>query len=115
MSSPSAQHNTAEDLTKTFVQLSQNYAGNCEDPYPIYAEKRESSPIYAGDLLRDMGVPSLASGLQGTRPVYSLLKYADVQAALIDTKTFSLSPYREMFGPVQGETIQMMDGEQHQL
>ncbi|MDB6061507.1 MAG: cytochrome [Verrucomicrobiaceae bacterium] len=115
MSNLSAQRSSAEDLAKTFVQLSQNYAGNCADPYPIYAEKRASSPVYAGDLLRDMGVPSLAAGLTGTRPVYSLLKYADVQAALIDTKTFSLSPYREMFGPVQGETIQMLEGDPHQF
>jgi len=114
-SSQSSHAVKAAELSKAFVALSTQYAGTCADPYPIYAEKRASAPVYEGDLPREMGVPSIAAGVTPDRKMFTLLKYADIQAALSDSQTFTTEPYREVFGPVQGEIILMMDGPEHKF
>jgi cytochrome P450 len=113
--SNASQSAKAAELSKAFVALSTQYAGNCADPYPIYAEKRATTPVYEGDLPRDLGVPSIAAGVKPGRKMFTLLKYADIQAALMDSETFTTEPYREVFGPVQGEIILMMDGPEHKF
>ncbi|MDB6062745.1 MAG: eryK [Verrucomicrobiaceae bacterium] len=105
----------AAELSKAFVALSLQYAGTCADPYPVYAEKRHNTPVFEGDLPREMGVPSIAAGVGPDRKMFTLLKYADVHAALVDSETFTTEPYREVFGPVQGEIILMMGGTEHRF
>jgi cytochrome P450 len=103
------------ELSQAFVALSKQYAGNCADPYPVYAQKRIDTPVYEGDLPSELGVPTIAAGINGDRKVFTLLKYSDIQAALIDSTTFSNRLYREVFAPVQGENILMMDGAEHRF
>jgi cytochrome P450 len=102
---------TAADL---MVELSEAFAsGTLADPYPIFAERRRSTPVLAGDILAEFGSTSMAAGFDGSRPVYSIFRYDDCLAALKDDATFSSEAVGAAFRPIVGNVITGMDGEEH--
>lgn len=101
---------TSEEL---FAELSENFGAASEfDPFAHYAERRRAQPVMAGDIMAELGLPSFAGG-GGTRPVYTLFRYADIVAALRDHKTFSSALWLDLFEPLAGRSILGMDGEEH--
>jgi cytochrome P450 len=103
-------------INHAFVEISKAYAGTMADPYPLYKELLQRSPVYDGDLVADFGVPSLAAGRDGKRRVFCLLGYDVVSKALIDTETFSTEVWREAFDGALGDPILLyMKGDEHRL
>lgn len=103
-----------ENISTAFVTLSKAYAGKLKDPYPTYAELRARSPVYQGDLVAELGVPSMVAGRNAGRPVFCLLGDEVVRTALMDADTFSTEIYREAFGGVMGDPVVLyLKGEEH--
>ena len=73
-------------------------------PYPIWERARRECPVF-----RTPG------GLGGftDRPLYSVSRFADVEAVLRDGPTFSSSVNAEHIGQYMGELILAMDGQEH--
>lgn len=110
--------NTAADskINEAFVALSEAYAGNLDNPYPVYAEHREKCPVYDGDLIASFGVPSMVAGRDGNRRVFCLLGHEVVSRALMDSETFSSEIYREAFGGVMGDPVILyLQGREHRF
>ena len=103
---------TSEDV---FAELSEGMgAGLMGDPYPIFAERRRTSPIMVGDIMsEEFGLPAMAASMDGSRPMFTFFRYDDVVAALRDPETFSSSVINEVFEPIVGRTVLGMDGEEH--
>lgn len=105
---------TKEKMNAAFVSLSKAYAGNLDDPYPLYRQLREKSAVYDGDLVADFGVPSLAAGRDGKRKVYCLLSYDAASKALLDPDTWSTEIWREAFDGVLGDPVLLyLSGDVH--
>jgi cytochrome P450 len=101
---------TSEEV---FAELTANFGGTTDiDPYAVYAQRRRTSPVMEGDIMAEFGLPSFASA-GGTRPAYTLLRYADVTAALRDHETFSNAIWIDLMGPLFGRTVLGMDGDEH--
>ena len=88
-----------------FVALSEAYAGNLADPYPTYARLREQCGVYEGDLVAEMGVPSMVAGRTGDRKVFCLLSDEAVRKAMFDAETFSSDIYKEAFDGIMGDPV----------
>lgn len=101
-------------INDAFVALSKAYAGNMNDPYPLYAQRREEGSIYEGDLIAELGVPSMVAGRTGDRKVFCFLTHEVTSKALLDVETFSSDIYEEAFGGVMGEKVVLfLKGEEH--
>jgi cytochrome P450 len=83
-----------------------------DDPYDFYARRRREEPVVAADLMVEFGLPSFISG-GGTRPVFTVYRYADVAAGLRDQETFSSSLWLELLEPITGRSILGLDGDEH--
>lgn len=102
------------EMNAAFVALSKAYAGKLDDPYPLYAEHREKGGVYEGDLIADLGVPSMVAGRTGDRKVYCFLTHEVISKALLDPETFSSDIYEEAFGGVMGEKVVLfLKGDEH--
>lgn len=99
--------------TTVFAELGEYYASGLDDPYPLMAELRRETPVMEGDIAVELGAPSPAGLHDG--PVFSLLRYEDVKAALLDSETFSASIWDEVQGPLLGRTMLSMDGDEHRV
>jgi Cytochrome P450 len=87
--------------------------GVVENPYPIFAMARASTPILKEDLSAMIG---LGDGMTfpGELPdVYTAFGFDAVQTVLRDGDTFSSSGYAEVIGAVMGHTILEMDEPEH--
>lgn len=103
-----------QDINSAFVALSKAYAGNLSDPYPTYARLRAQCPVYEGDLVAELGVPSLVAGREGGRKIFCLLGDEVVRQALLDPDTFSSDIYEEAFGGVMGDPVVLyLKGDAH--
>jgi cytochrome P450 len=101
-------------VNDAFVALSKAYAGKLDDPYPLYIERRSECPVYDGDLVAELGVPSMVAGRSGERRVFCLLGHEVIAKALLDSETFSSDIYEEAFGGVMGEKVVLfLKGEEH--
>jgi len=97
-----------------FQEISDSFgAGNAEDIYPLFAERRRATPVMDHDILAEFGVPSMASGFDGSRPTFSLLRYDDITDCYRDPKTYSSSLMFDALGPFLGRIITSMDGDEH--
>jgi len=104
----------ANKMNEAFVALSKAYAGKLNDPYPLYAEKRAQGGVYDGDLVAELGVPSMVAGRNGERRVFCFMSHEVISKALLDTETFSSDIYEEAFGGVMGEKVVLfLKGEEH--
>jgi cytochrome P450 len=87
--------------------------GVVENPYPIFALARSTTPILKEDLGDMIG---LGDGMTfpGELPdVYTAFGFDAVQTVLRDGETFSSSGYAEVIGAVMGHTILEMDEPEH--
>lgn len=101
-------------INAAFVALSKAYAGNMDDPYPLYAKHREKGSVYDGDLVAELGVPSMVAGRSGERRVFCFLEHETISKALLDNDTFSSEIYEEAFGGVMGEKVVLfLKGDEH--
>jgi cytochrome P450 len=98
----------------TFDAVSAGFgAANVVDPYPLFAKLRETTPVMAGDLMADLGVPSKVATPDGSRPIFTIFRYDDIAAALQDAQTFTSGVMIEAYGKVLGRLISGLDGDEH--
>lgn len=101
-------------MNEAFVAISKAYAGSMTDPYPRYKELREQSVVYQGDLVAELGVPSLVAGRTGNRQVFTFLGHEICSNALLDPATYSSVIYKEAFGGVMGDPVILyQEGDEH--
>lgn len=102
------------EMNAAFVALSKAYAGKLDDPYPLYAEHRAKSAVYQGDIVAELGVPSMVTGPNGDRQVFCFLTHEVISKALLDPETYSSDVYEECFGGVMGEKVVLfLKGDEH--
>jgi cytochrome P450 len=102
-----------DDVSTAFAGVSQNYRGTIDDPHPLYARMRRDSPVYEGDFMAELGVPSIARP-DAARPVYTLFKYDDVMTVLRDARRFTSGFIAEGLGAFMDNFILTgMDGDDH--
>ncbi|MCW2608247.1 MAG: cytochrome [Frankiales bacterium] len=102
---------TASELMQ---EISEVFAsGKVADPYPMFNQRRDESPLMQGDILAEFGTPSMAAGFDGKRPVVTLFRYDDCLAALKDTETFSSEIIGQAFRPLVGKVLTGLEGEEH--
>lgn len=101
-------------LADGFAVVKSVYDVGDMDPYELYRECREQTPVMEGDLLARYGVPSQADFSNTGRKVYTLFRYADIQHVLRDTATYSSSLMMEGIGEVIGDVMLTgLDGLDH--
>ncbi|MFA7553662.1 MAG: cytochrome P450 [Spongiibacteraceae bacterium] len=105
---------TPNKINEAFVALSKAYAGKLDDPYPLYAQHRAKGGVYQGDLIAELGVPSMVAGRTGDRPVFCFLTHEVISKALLDSETYSSDIYEEAFAGCMGEKVVLfLKGEEH--
>jgi cytochrome P450 len=72
-----------------------------EQPHELWKERRATCPV------QSIGRPT------GERETFMVMRHDDVESILRDPATFSNSIHHEMMGPVMGETMLGMDGQEH--
>jgi cytochrome P450 len=75
-----------------------------QDPYPLYKELRDKSPVY--DVNGNVRV-------SGSNRSVLISRYQDVKAVIRDSETFSNDIVQRTMGVVFGPTIIGMDGKEH--
>jgi cytochrome P450 len=80
--------------TSSLVTEMLSGSGFTDDPYPLFAEWRRETPVREGDVMVELGAPTLTPP---GRPTFSLLRYDDVVGAFKDGETFSTKIYTELF------------------
>ncbi len=114
MSEP--QSRNLDQMARDFLVVSDTYTGTLSDPnpYPMYNELREESPVMDGDILARFKVPSQADYGNSGRPVMSIFRYKDVMGILRDTGNWKSYINGDGFGAaVDNLLLTAMDGEQH--
>ncbi len=105
----------SERLEKAYAALSANYRGTDIDLFAVCKDKRDNSPVMAGDFMATLGVPTHA-GAAHTLPVYALFKYNDIKTVLQDAATYTSGFIAKGLGTFfggDGLIILAMDGETH--
>ena len=100
-------------LETAYTAVSEMFRGADVDFHGLCREMRQSSPVYEGDFIKRLGVPTNA-GVHEARPTVALFKYHDVMAVLKDGTNFTSGFIAEGLGAFfDGLIILAMDGEQH--
>ncbi|MBM3659619.1 MAG: cytochrome P450 [Actinobacteria bacterium] len=86
--------------------------GTVRDPYPVWAELRAQTPVFAGPMSELFGIDSMDEALL-QQPPYTPLTFDAVQQVLRDGETFSSSGYADTIGIVFGHSILEMDEPEH--
>lgn len=86
--------------------------GTVRDPYPVWAELRTQTPVYAGSMADRFGIGSIEDALFEQTP-YTPLTFDAVQQILRDGETFSSAGYANSIGLVFGHSILEMDEPEH--
>ena len=86
--------------------------GTVRDPYPVWAELRAQTPVFAGSMADRFGVESIEEALLATPP-YTPLTFDAVQQILRDGETFSSAGYENTIGLLFGHSILEMDEPEH--
>ena len=101
-------------LDDVFAEMNEKFdATELGDPFPLFAERRRTTPVMEGDVMAEFGLPSMAQSFDGSRKVFTLFRYDDVAAALRDHEVFSSKVIQEVFTPILGRSVLGMDGEEH--
>lgn len=102
-----------EQLEKSFSAVSDLFKGADVDFHALCRQMRLNKPVYEGDFIREMGVPTNA-GIHEPRPTVALFKYSDVMAVMKDATNFTNGFIAEGLGAFfDGLIILAMDGDQH--
>ena len=105
--------NVSSDVSAAFSSVSASFAVGLDDPYPLYRELRQTSPVMEGDLMVKFGVPSVHGGTED-RPAFTLFRYADAMAVLRDSATYSNSLIGKGLAPLVGD-LPRLDGYRQRL
>jgi cytochrome P450 len=89
-----------------------NGMGRVQNPYPVFVELRNESPIQKADLRKMFGL-EVPEPPPGSPPVYSASSYEAVLQVLRDGETFSSKMYAGVMGVVMGHSILEMDEPEH--
>ena len=85
-----------------------------DDPYPIWAEYYDRSPVWRGHAVELLGEAPPAGRFTRDREHFTVLSFQHCQAALLDNELFSSDIYGEYFPAMQlGRSILHMGGEEH--
>lgn len=89
-------------------------SGQVRNPYPMFSELRDKSPVYEGRLDRIFGLPEMPTimGTANSR-FFVALSYDAVSQVLLDGLTFSSKGYADTMGLVMGHSILEMDDPEH--
>src|SRR5579862_6354639 len=87
--------------------------GVVENPYPIFAMVRATSPLLKEDLSEMIPIEGGMTADLDLPDVYTAFGFDAVQAVLRDGDTFSSSGYADVIGAVMGHTILEMDEPEH--
>ena len=88
-------------------------AGLVDDPYPKYAELRETGPVHEGSISGVFDIEGPESQGWRDRRNFSLYDWKTVDAMLRDNETYSSSWYEASLGAVVGFSILQMDEPEH--
>ena len=101
-------------LETAYSSVSDTYKGNDVDFHALCREMRHRHPVYDGDFIARLGVPTNAGMQAGTRPTVALFRYQDVMSVLKDGANYTNGFIAEGLGAFfDGLIILAMDGEQH--
>ncbi len=100
---------TQEQEYDPFAAFVDVVSGDTRDPYPDFAEKRRSSPVWKGRL---MAMDFLPEGFEA-EPEWNAFRYEDCSRILRDAKTFTSTGYDVTIGMVMGHMILGMDDPEH--
>ncbi len=100
---------TQEHEYDPFAAFVDVVSGDTRDPYPDFAEKRRTTPVWKGRL---MSMDFLPEGLEG-EPEWNAFRYDDCSRILRDAKTFTSTGYDVTIGMVMGHMILGMDDPEH--
>ena len=101
-------------LESAYSSVSDTYKGNDVDFHALCREMRHRHPVYDGDFIARLGVPTNAGMQAGTRPTVALFRYQDVMSVLKDGANYTSGFIAEGLGAFfDGLIILAMDGEQH--
>ncbi len=101
--------------------------GVIEDPYPMFALVRPTTPILKEDVRAMVGldnespeaahvsIAGAADSAEAVPDVFTAFSYDAVQAVLRDGETFSSAGYADVMGVVMGHTILEMDEPEHHV
>lgn len=96
-----------------FDEISNGFgASRIEDPYPVFAERRHTTPVMAGDITLEMGLPSFAAANERGR-AFTLFRYEDISETLRRADIFTTELFGPMMEPLLGPTILSIDGDEH--
>ncbi|MDB5885912.1 MAG: cytochrome family protein [Polaromonas sp.] len=100
-------------LESAFSAVSDLFKGADVDFHALCSEMRHNSPVYEGDFVARLGVPTNA-GVHEPRPTVALFKYHDVMSVMKDATNFTNGFIAEGLGAFfDGLIILAMDGDQH--
>jgi len=106
-------HSVNDELKEAFDGVSNNFRGSVDDPYPLYKDMRNNTPVYVGNYMAELGVPNIAGG-SANRQTFTLFKHADVMRVMRDAKTFTSGFIAEGLGAFfDGLILTGMDGDDH--
>lgn len=88
-------------------------AGLIDDPYPKYAELRETGPVHEGTISGVFGLDGPEGRSWPDRAQFSCYDWETVDAVLRDNETFSSAWYEPTLTAVVGVSLIQMDGLQH--
>jgi cytochrome P450 len=108
-----AEVTSSNNMDQSFKSVSANFGGTMDDPLPLYRERMRVEPVMKGNILEELGVPSMFGQAKG-KPVYTLFRHADLLQVLKDQDTFTSSLIGEGLGSFMGTfMLTAMDGDYH--
>jgi cytochrome P450 len=105
--------NSESKLANAFSSVSARFRGTDVDLHAVCREMRHKSPVYEGDFIATLGVPTNAKvGLK--LPTVALFRYQDVMAVLRDAENYTSGFIAQGLGAAfDGLIILAMDGDEH--
>lgn len=85
------------------------FMADTSDPYPFYARKRNTQPVWRGTVLDHQGLPPELVPAEE----WTIFDYQTAFASLRDDKTFSSAGYDQTLGLVLGHMLLAMHGQEH--
>ena len=106
---------SAPTMASDFAAVSDVFSGaQGDDPYPLFRELRETTPVMAGDILAHFGVPSQADYANKGRQVFTTFRYEDNMRILKDPETFTSGLLMDGLGAfLEDAMLTALDGEAH--
>jgi len=113
-SSPGVRASGQTLLAQSMADLSVAFGGGTDDPFVVYDRLQAQGDVVEVDLLAAFGLRSKADS--GEQSVFTLFRYADIQAVLRDGAVFTSSINQRRIGFLFDDLMILgMDGDQHKF